>query len=119
MAPITCRRGEVYWADLNPVAGQDKGERQPVLIVQNDTGNRYSDTTIVAPIVLTLSAKTYPTEVPIPAGTAGLDSDSSVLLSQIKTIDKRRLGQLAGQLDEKTMRQVDQAIMISLGLVPL
>ena len=119
MAPITCRRGEIYRADLNPVAGRKKAGGQPVLVIQNDTGNRYGDTTIVAPLVPSLPAKTYPTEVQIPAGMAGLDNDSSVLLSQVKTIDKRRLGQLVGQLDEKTMRQVDQAIMISLGLVPL
>lgn len=119
MAPETCRRSEIYWADLNPVIGHEQGGRRPVLIIQNDTGNRYSDTTIVAPVTSSLSVKVYPTEVRIPAGTGGLARDSSVLLNQIKTIDKRRLEQYLGQLDEITMRQVDQAIMISLGLIPL
>jgi len=119
MAPETCRRSEIYWADLSPVIGHEQGGRRPVLIVQNDTGNRYSDTTIVAPVTSSLSAKVYPTEVRIPAGAGGLTRDSSVLLNQIKTIDKRRLEQYLGQLDEITMRQVDQAIMISLGLIPL
>jgi mRNA interferase MazF len=119
MALKTCRRGEIYWADLNPVIGHEQGGRRPVLIIQNDIGNRYSSTTIVAPITSSLSAKVYPTEVRIPAGTDGLTKDSSILLNQIKAIDKRRLERRMGQLDETTMHQVNQAITISLGLVPL
>lgn len=119
MAPKTCRRGEIYWADLNPVIGHEQGGRRPVLIIQNDIGNRYSSTTIVAPITSSLSANVYPTEVRTLSGTGGLTRDSSVLLNQIKTIDKRRLEQRIGRLDEATMRQVNRAIEISLGLVPL
>ena len=119
MALKTCRRGEIYWADLNPVIGHEQGGRRPVLIIQNDVGNRYGATTIVAPITSSLSAKVYPTEVRIPAETDGLTKNSSVLLNQIKAIDKRRLERRIGQLDKATMRQVDQAIEISLGLVPL
>lgn len=115
----TCLRGEIYWADLAPVIGHEQGGRRPVLIIQNDVGNRHSPTTIIAPITSSLSAKIYPTEVRIPTGTNGLTRDSSVLLNQIKAIDKRRLEQRIGQLDQAIMRQIDQAIMISLGLTPL
>jgi mRNA interferase MazF len=115
----SCLRGEVYWADLNPVVGHEQGGRRPVLIIQNDVGNRYSATTIVAPITSSLSSRVYPTEVRIPAGTGKLTKDSSILLNQIKAIDKRRLEQRIGQLDRETMEQVDQAIMISLGLISL
>ena len=89
-----------------------------MLIIQNDIGNRHSATTIVAPITSSLSSKVYPTEVQIPAGTGRLTKDSSILLNQVKAIDKRRLERRIGQLDEGAMRQVDQAIMISLGLLP-
>jgi len=119
MPTQTCRRGEIYWADLNPVIGHEQGGRRPVLIIQNDIGNRYSPTTIVVPITSSFSDKVYPTEVRVPADTGGLISDSSMLLNQIKAVDKRRLERCIGQLDKTTMRRVDQAIKISLGLVPL
>jgi mRNA interferase MazF len=98
----TCRRGETYWADLNPVIGHEQGGRRPVLVIQNDVGNCYSPTTIVAPITSSISDKIYPTEVRIPAGVGGLTRDSSVLLNQIKTIDNRRLEQRLGQLSATT-----------------
>lgn len=119
MALKICRRGEIYWADLNPVIGREQGGLRPVLIIQNDIGNRYSPTTIVAPITSSLSDKVYPTEVRILAGAGGLTKNSSVLLNQIKTIDKRRLEQRIGQLGATAIQQVDQAIEISLGLIPL
>lgn len=119
MAIKTCLRGEVYWADLNPVIGHEQGGWRPVLIIQNDIGNLYSGNTIVAPITSSLSTKVYPTEVRVPAGTGGLTRDSSILLNQIKAIDKRRLERCMGQLDKHTMHQVNQAIEISLSLVPL
>ena len=119
MVPQGCLRGEIYWADLNPVVGHEQGGRRPVLIIQNDIGNRFSSTTIVAPITSSLSAKVYPTEVRVAAGAGNLTKNSSILLNQIKAIDKRWLEQRIGHLDEATMHQVDQAIMISLGLVPL
>ena len=114
-----CKRGEVYFADLNPVRGREQGGRRPVLIVQNDVGNRYSPVTIVAAITSSVAERPYPTEVRLLAGEGGLPKDSAVLLNQIKTIDKDRLEQRLGQLDVAAMRQVDEAIKISLGLAPL
>lgn len=114
-----CKRGEVYFADLNPVRGREQGGRRPVLIVQNDVGNRYSPVTIVAAITSSVAERPYPTEVHLLAGEGGLPKDSAVLLNQIKTIDKDRLEQRLGQLDVAAMRQVDEAIKISLGLAPL
>jgi len=119
MTLLECRRGEIYLADLNPVIGHEQGGRRPVLIIQNDIGNRYSPTTIVAAITSAISPKAYPTEVQVPAGAGGLSAPSAVLLNQIKTIDKSRLESYVGRLDEATMRRVDRAIQISLGLVPL
>lgn len=114
-----CHRGEIYLADLNPVVGHEQGGRRPVLIIQNDVGNLHSPTTIVAPLTASFTTKVYPTEVRVKSGTAGLPKDSSILLNQIKAIDKRRLENYVGQLDARAMRQVDEAIKISLGLVPL
>ncbi len=114
-----CKRGEVYFADLNPVRGREQGGRRPVLIVQNDVGNRHSPVTIVAAITSSVAERPYPTEVRLLAGEGGLSKDSAVLLNQIKTIDKERLEQRLGQLNASAMRQVDDAIKISLGLVPL
>ena len=119
MAVHKCRRGEIYIADLNPIVGHEQRGRRPVLIIQNDIGNLHSPTTIVAPLTASFTKKVYPTEVRVKAGAAGLPKDSSILLNQIKAIDKRRLENHVGQLDAGTMRQVDEAIKISLGLVPL
>jgi mRNA interferase MazF len=116
---MECRRGEIYLADLNPVIGHEQGGRRPVLVIQNDIGNRYSPTTIVAAITSAISPKVYPTEVQVPAGAGGLSAPSAVLLNQIKTIDKSRLERYVGHLDEATMRRVDWAIHISLGRVLL
>ena len=114
-----CKRGEVYFADLNPVRGREQGGHRPVLIIQNDIGNRHSPVTIVAAITSSVVQWAYPTEVRLAAGQGGLPKDSAVLLNQIKTIDTDRLEQRLGQLDGGAMRQVDEAIRISLGLVPL
>lgn len=119
MAEVQCRRGEIYYADLSPVVGREQGGRRPVLIIQNDVGNRSSPITIVAPLTSSFSIKVYPTEVRIRAGRAGLDRDSSILLNQIKAVDKTRLERYVGQVDAATMRQVDQALKISLALEPL
>ena len=116
---MQCKRGEVYFADLNPVRGREQGGRRPVLIVQNDIGNRHSPVTIVAAITSSVAERPYPTEVRLMAGEGGLPKDSAVLLNQIKTIDKDRLERCLGQLDASAMRQVDEAIKISLGLTPL
>ncbi|MBE2232588.1 MAG: type II toxin-antitoxin system PemK/MazF family toxin [Anaerolinea sp.] len=114
-----CKRGEVYFADLNPVRGREQGGRRPVLIIQNDIGNRHSPVTIVAAITSAVSERAYPTEVRLAAGLGGLPRESAVLLNQIKTIDKERLDQRLGQLDAAAMRQVDEAIKLSLGLTLL
>lgn len=109
-------RGEIYLADLDPVIGSEQGARRPVLIIQNDIGNTYSPTTIIAAITSSLSSKVYPTEVRVQAGTGGLSRDSSVLLNQIKTIDKRRLERFIGRLDAEIMVTVDRSLKLSLAL---
>ena len=114
-----CRRGELYYADLNPIKGHEQGGRRPVLIIQNDIGNQFSPTTIIAPLTTSFSSRVYPIEVRVEVGAGGLPQASSVLLNQIKTIDKDRLEQRIGQFSEPVMLQVDDAIKISLGLVPL
>lgn len=114
-----CKRGEVYFADLSPVRGREQGGRRPVLIIQNDIGNRHSPVTIVAAITSSVAGPAYPTEVRLAAGQGGLPKESAVLLNQIKTIDKDRLEQRLGQLDVTAMRQVGEAIKISLGLALL
>ena len=113
------RRGQIYYANLDPIAGHEQAGRCPVLIIQNDAGNLFSPTTIVAALTAALPPKPYPTEVRITANTAGLEQNSSIRLDQIRTVDKRRLERCVGQLDAAIMRQVDEAIRISLGLVPL
>ena len=110
------KRGEMYWADLDPVIGSEQGFRRPVLIIQNDIGNTYSPTTIVAAITASLSSKVYPTEVRVPAGTGGLRKASSVLLDQLKTIDKRRLEEFIGRLGPEVMVKVDRGLKLSLAL---
>jgi mRNA interferase MazF len=114
-----CRRGEVYFADLNPVRGREQGGRRPVLIIQNDIGNQFSPVTIVVAITSSVADKPYPTEVRLPAGVGGLPRESTILLNQIKTIDKDRLERRLGQLDASSMHRVDEAIKLSLGLEPL
>jgi mRNA interferase MazF len=114
-----CKRGDIFTVNLDPVIGSEQGSRRPVVIIQNDVGNKYSPTTIVAPITSQISTKVYPTEVRLLAGTGGLKKESSILLNQIKTIDKRRLEKYIGCLDENIMQSVDVSIKISLGLVPI
>ncbi len=112
-------RGQIYYANLNPVVGHEQAGRRPVLIVQNDVGNRFSPTVIVAAITSRLSPKSYPTEVRVRAGAGGLSQDSAIRLDQIRTVDKTRLKRYVGQLDATAMRQVDQSLKISLGLESL
>jgi mRNA interferase MazF len=112
------RRGEIYFADLDPVVGSEQGGRRPVLIIQNDMGNQYSPVLIVAAITTAPTKVAYPIDVAIMSVDTGLFKGSRVLLNQIKTIDKQRLGRYVGQLNAAQMAQVDQAIMISLGLIP-
>jgi mRNA interferase MazF len=112
-------RGQIYYASLDPVIGHEQAGRRPVLIIQNDTGNRFAPTVIVAAVSSSLPPKPYPTEVRVKAGVSGLSRDSAIRLDQIRTIDKRRLENYMGQLEARAMRRVDEAIKISLGLVPL
>ncbi len=110
------RRGEIYYADLSPVVGSEQGGMRPVLIVQNDVGNRYSPTVIAAAITSQQNKARLPTHIEIEARTYGLSKNSVVLLEQVRTLDKRRLRERMGCLDERAMQRVDGAIAISLGL---
>lgn len=110
------KRGEVFYADLSPVVGSEQGGVRPVLIVQNDVGNRFSPTVIAAAITSKHDKTNLPTHIGLKAGTGGLTKDSVVLLEQIRTLDKRRLREKAGRLDEEVLHQVDSALGVSFGL---
>ena len=110
------KRGDIYYADLSPVVGSEQGGVRPVLIVQNDTGNRYSPTVIAAAITSQTNKAKLPTHIALSAPDYGLPRDSVVLLEQIRTIDKRRLREHMGHADESVMNQVDSAIAVSFGL---
>ncbi|MFN2289617.1 MAG: type II toxin-antitoxin system PemK/MazF family toxin [Anaerolineae bacterium] len=112
------RRGEIWTVDLEPIVGSEQGKARPALIIQNDIGNQYSPVLIVAAINSGESAR-HDVQVEVKAPEGGLHRNSLVLLNQIQTIDKRRVGRYWGQLSARTMHQVDRAIEISLGLVPL
>ena len=111
-------RGEIYFAELNPVQGSEQGGIRPVLIIQNDVGNTYSPTTIILAITSQINKARLPTHIEFPAGSYGLPKDSVVLLEQIRTLDKRRLREHMGRLDSALMKQVDSAIAVSFGLHP-
>ena len=113
---MNIRRGDIYYADLSPVIGSEQGGLRPVLIVQNDVGNRYSPTVIAAAITSKLGKTKLPTHIDVFADKVGLQRDSVVLLEQIRTIDKTRLKEKMGHLDEDMMLQVDEAITVSFGL---
>ncbi len=113
---MSIKRGEIYYADLSPVVGSEQGGVRPVLIVQNNVGNRYSPTVIAAAITSQQSKAKLPTHIPIHADDCGLQKDSVVLLEQIRTIDKQRLKERMGAVDESSMTKVDNAISISFGL---
>ena len=109
-------RGEVFYADLSPVVGSEQGGIRPVLIVQNDVGNRHSPTVIAAAITSRQDKNRLPTHIGIRAADRGLSKDSVVLLEQIRTLDKRRLRERAGQITPEDQRRVDQALGVSIGL---
>lgn len=113
---MNIRRGDIYYADLSPVIGSEQGGLRPVLIVQNDVGNKYSPTVIAAAITSKLSKTKLPTHIDVFADKVGLQRDSVVLLEQIRTIDKTRLKEKMGHLDDDMMHQVDEAITVSFGL---
>ncbi|ANY67651.1 type II toxin-antitoxin system PemK/MazF family toxin [Paenibacillus algorifonticola] len=111
------KRGDVFFADLSPVVGSEQGGVRPVLVIQNDIGNRFSPTVIVAAITAQIQKAKLPTHVEMNAAAHGFDRDSVVLLEQIRTIDKQRLTDKITHLDDETMRKVDDALLISVGLI--
>lgn len=113
---MNIKRGEIYYADLSPVVGSEQGGVRPVLIVQNDVGNKYSPTVIAAAITSQHDKSNLPTHIKLNADNCGLAKDSIVLLEQMRTIDKQRLKEKMGNLDGNSMNMVDKAISVSLGL---
>lgn len=111
------KRGELYYADLSPVVGSEQGGVRPVLVVQNDIGNKYSPTVIVCAVTSKMTKAKLPTHVEISEGMAGLMKDSVILLEQIRTLDKRRLKEKVGVLDDPFMKKIDRALLVSLGFV--
>ena len=109
------KRGELYLADLSPVMGSEQGGVRPVLVIQNDIGNKYSPTIIVSAITSRLYKAKLPTHISLDANSFGLSKDSIILLEQIRTIDKLRLKEKIGELDTLKMKEVDKALLISLG----
>lgn len=111
----TIKRGDIYYADLSPAVGSEQGGTRPVLIVQNNVGNKHSPTVIVA-VLTSKSKRKLPTHIIINSGEGNLAMDSTVLLEQLRTIDKFRLQKYVGSVSQKVMDQVDRAMLISLGL---
>ena len=113
---MNVKRGDIFYADLSPVVGSEQGGLRPVLIVQNDIGNKYSPTVIAAAITSKLDKAKLPTHIDVYAEEFGLSKNSVVLLEQIRTLDKRRLREKMGHLDDVLMQRVNDAITISFGL---
>ena len=113
---MSVKRGEIYYADLSPVVGSEQGGVRPVLIVQNDVGNRHSPTVIAAAITSQKEKAKLPTHIELSASGCGLAKDSVVLLEQIRTLDKHRLRERAGQITPEDQKRVNQALDVSLGL---
>lgn len=113
---MNVRRGDIYYADLSPVVGSEQGGIRPVLIIQNDVGNRFSPTVIAAAITSQRSKANLPTHILLEAETTGLAKDSIVLLEQVRTLDKHRLKERMGRLNNDAMCMVDQALSVSFGL---
>lgn len=110
------RRGDIFYADLSPVVGSEQGGIRPVLIVQNDVGNKHSPTVIAAAITSQTNKTRLPTHIELTGQTCGLSRDSVVLLEQIRTIDKKRLKEHMGHIDERLMNRIDGALAVSFGL---
>ena len=110
------KRGDIFYADLSPVVGSEQGGVRPVPIVQNDTGNRHSPTVIAAAITSQTGKARLPTHISLAAMSCGLPKDSVVLLEQIRTLDKKRLREKMGRVEDDIMQQVDAAIAVSFGL---
>ena len=112
-------RGDIVYANLNPVIGSEQGGTRPVLVLQNDVGNRFSPTTIVAAITSKIKKAKLPTHIELSAAQYGLERDSVILLEQLRTIDKRRLKERLAHLDDVTMARVNQGLVISIGLTQI
>lgn len=110
------KRGDIFYADLSPVIGSEQGGIRPVLVIQNDIGNKYSPTVIVAAVTSKINKAKLPTHIELDAKVYGLSRDSVVMMEQIRTIDKRRLKEKTGHLDASAMSRVDEALDVSLGL---
>lgn len=117
MTRLEVKRGYIFFADLSPVVGSEQGGVRPVLVIQNDVGNKYSPTVIIAAITSQIEKAKLPTHVEVDAKAYGLEKDSVILLEQIRTIDKQRLQDKVTELDDRVMQKVSQAIKISLGLI--
>ena len=115
---ITVRRGEIYYADLSPIVGSEQGGVRPVVIIQNDVGNRYSPTVIAAAVTSRCGKAKLPTHIPLTAAECGLSKDSVILLEQVRTLDKQRLRACMGIVPADVMQQVDYALEVSFGLIP-
>jgi len=116
---LNIKRGDIIYADLSPVVGSEQGGVRPVLIIQNDVGNKYSPTVIAAAITSQINKAKLPTHIEIDAEEFGLQRDSVILLEQIRTIDKKRLRERIGSLDDELMVKINEAVAISLGLEDL
>ena len=113
---MVIKRGDIFYADLSPVIGSEQGGVRPILIVQNDVGNKYSPTVIAAAITSQINKAHLPTHIEIASNDCGLSKDSVILLEQIRTIDKKRLRERIGRLDQKRMKSVNEALFVSFGL---
>ena len=110
------KRGEIYYADLSPVVGSEQGGIRPVIIIQNDIGNKFSPTVIVAAITSQINKAKMPTHIEIAAASYGLAKDSVILMEQVRTIDKKRLKEKIGRADDGLIKSVDEALYISFSL---
>jgi mRNA interferase MazF len=113
---VIVKRGDIFYADLSPVVGSEQGGVRPVLVVQNDIGNKYSPTVIVAAVTSQINKAKMPTHIELSANEYGLSKDSVVLMEQIRTIDKKRLKEKIGHMDEELQYSIDEALRISFGL---
>lgn len=111
------KRGDIFYADLSPVVGSEQGGVRPVLVVQNDVGNKYSPTVIVAAITSRINKAKMPTHIEIKGDEYGLSKDSVILLEQIRTIDKKRFKEKIGHIDDSAIDKINEAVSISLGLM--
>ena len=116
---MTVKRGDIFYADLSPVVGSEQGGIRPVLIVQNDVGNKFSPTVIAAAITSQKYKTDLPTHIKVDADGSGLARDSIVLLEQVRTLDKRRLKERMGNLEARDMHRVDRALSVSLGITAM